>query len=95
MVCSVMFYNLENLYDTSNDPNKDDDDFTPSGNRRWTQIKYQRKLENLGEVFQAVSRKGSAAPVTASSTSNPTTAEASTSRCSTAQAASNCSTASL
>ncbi|MBO7488608.1 MAG: endonuclease/exonuclease/phosphatase family protein, partial [Bacteroidales bacterium] len=50
-----MFYNLENLYDTSNDPNKDDDDFTPSGNRRWTQIKYQRKLENLGEVFQAVS----------------------------------------
>ena len=55
MVCSVMFYNLENLYDTKNDPNKDDDDFTPSGNRRWTQIKYQRKLENLGEVFQAVS----------------------------------------
>ena len=55
MVCSVMFYNLENLYDTINDPNKDDDDFTPSGNKRWTQIKYQRKLENLGEVFQAVS----------------------------------------
>ena len=55
MVCSVMFYNLENLYDTVNDPNTDDDDFTPSGNRRWTQIKYQRKLENLGEVFQAVS----------------------------------------
>lgn len=55
MVCSVMFYNLENLYDTKNDPNKDDDDFTPSGNKRWTQIKYQRKLENLGEVFQAVS----------------------------------------
>lgn len=55
MVCSIMFYNLENLYDTKNDPNKDDDDFTPSGNRRWTQIKYQRKLENLGEVFQAVS----------------------------------------
>ena len=50
-----MFYNLENLYDTKNDPNKEDDDFTPSGNRRWTQIKYQRKLENLGEVFQAVS----------------------------------------
>lgn len=55
MVCSIMFYNLENLYDTKNDPNKEDDDFTPSGNRRWTQIKYQRKLENLGEVFQAVS----------------------------------------
>ena len=55
MVCSIMFYNLENLYDTINDPNKEDDDFTPSGNRRWTQIKYQRKLENLGEVFQAVS----------------------------------------
>ena len=50
-----MFYNLENLYDTKNDPKKEDDDFTPSGNRRWTQIKYQRKLENLGEVFQAVS----------------------------------------
>lgn len=43
----VGFYNVENLYDTINDPNVDDGDFTPSGRKRWTGVKYGKKLMNL------------------------------------------------
>ena len=41
---NIMFYNLENLYDTTKDETIDDEDFTPLGARRWTTIKYQTKL---------------------------------------------------
>jgi len=50
-----MFYNLENLYDTIDDPKTNDDEFTPSGAKRWDLSKYHKKLENLSEVFAAVS----------------------------------------
>ena len=54
MAYTLMFYNLENLYDTVDDPITADDDFTPMGDRRWTRDKYQRKLSNLSEIFSAV-----------------------------------------
>ncbi|MBC8173913.1 MAG: hypothetical protein H7X71_08410 [Chitinophagales bacterium] len=47
----VMFYNLENLYDVINDPNKDDEIFLPSAPRNWDELKYQKKLENLSKVI--------------------------------------------
>lgn len=50
-----MFYNLENLYDTVDDPGTMDDEFTPGGAKRWTRTRYEKKLENLSEVFSAVS----------------------------------------
>ena len=31
------FYNLENIFDTENDPRTLDDDFTPEGPKKWTQ----------------------------------------------------------
>lgn len=49
-----MFYNLENLYDTIDDPKTNDDEYTPQGDKRWTQEKYLRKLSNLSDVFGAV-----------------------------------------
>ena len=51
---NIMFYNLENLYDTTKDETIDDEDFTPLGAKRWTTIKYQTKLQNLSNVFAAV-----------------------------------------
>ena len=51
---TIMFYNLENLYDTIDDPMKDDDEFTPMGDKRWTREKYMLKLQNLSAVFGAV-----------------------------------------
>lgn len=52
-----MFYNLDNLYDTIDDPTAQDKEFTPIGSKRWDSYKYKRKLENIAEVFLSI--KGS------------------------------------
>jgi hypothetical protein len=48
---AVAFYNLENLFDTENDPTKNDDDFTPSGAYNYTEEIYKKKLHNLAFVL--------------------------------------------
>ena len=53
-VCRVMFYNVENLFDTCDDPSTDDDEFTPRGDKRWTRARYETKLLRLAEVVRAV-----------------------------------------
>ena len=65
MAYTVMFYNLENLYDTVDDPRTDDNEFTPMGDKRWTREKYLAKLENLSEIFSAVSSAHNGFPVVA------------------------------
>jgi len=50
----VVFYNVENLFDTRNDTLTRDDDFTPFGQQRWTKERYHRKLRQLSDVLQAV-----------------------------------------
>lgn len=49
-----MFYNVENLFDTRNDPEKNDEEFLPDGTMRWTYHKYQDKLRNIARVITAV-----------------------------------------
>lgn len=50
---TVLFYNCENLFDTDNDPLKDDDDFTPDGDYHWTQTRYRDKLDAVSKVIVA------------------------------------------
>ena len=50
----LLFYNVENLFDTKNDSIKNDDDFTPSGIRNWTYSKYKAKLTKIAKVICAV-----------------------------------------
>lgn len=47
----VVFYNLENLFDTINDPETNDDEFTPEGPKRWNATKMAKKLSNIERVF--------------------------------------------
>ena len=47
----VMFYNLENLFDTIDDPDKRDEEFLPSGERKWNTYKYNAKLANIERVL--------------------------------------------
>lgn len=47
----VMFYNVENLFDTINDPRTNDDEFTPEGEKTWSGERYRKKLKDLGKVI--------------------------------------------
>ncbi len=47
----IAFYNVENLFDTIDAPDKFDEEFTPSGRNNWTTERYQKKLEQLNKVF--------------------------------------------
>ena len=49
----VANWNVENLYDTVDDPDNDgDDEFLPNNpTTRWTQARYQTKLDNLAQVI--------------------------------------------
>ena len=48
---SVVFYNLENLFDIYNDPETHDDEFTPHGVKQWNETRYQKKLTNMERVL--------------------------------------------
>lgn len=50
----VMFYNLENLFDTYDDTLKNDESFLPNGDHHWNNYKYYEKSNNLGRTILAV-----------------------------------------
>ena len=52
----VATWNLENLFDTEDDPaiSGDDEYSDPSGWRRWTEDRYRRKLDHLATVIAAL-----------------------------------------
>ncbi|MDR2472641.1 MAG: endonuclease [Tannerella sp.] len=49
----VMFYNVENLFDIYDDPDKNDDEFLPNGANRWTAQRYYNHLRNTAQVITA------------------------------------------
>lgn len=50
-ISTVGFYNVENLFDTNDDEEVRDSEFTPNGKKNWTQEKYNEKLANLAKVI--------------------------------------------
>lgn len=51
----VASWNVENLFDTEDDPaNEGDDGYTPRGWSRWTPERYALKLEHLSDVIYAM-----------------------------------------
>ena len=50
----IAFYNLENLFDTEDHPEKPDEEFTPEGRNKWTNERYQAKLEIINKVFSGM-----------------------------------------
>ena len=53
-IASIGFYNVENLFDTKDSPNTNDKEFTPNGDRAWTDKFYNEKLGNLARVISEV-----------------------------------------
>ena len=51
----VASWNVENLFDTEDDPESDGDDgYAPSRWYRWTEVRYRLKLDHLAEVIVAM-----------------------------------------
>ena len=53
-VRTVAFYNVENLFDTINDPKKFDDDRTPNGADRWTSKVYNDHVQKIAKVISEI-----------------------------------------
>src|SRR6056297_709286 len=54
-VNTVAFYNLENLFDTINDPDIFlNEEFSPEGEKNYDTEKYHAKLKNLSSVIKQV-----------------------------------------
>lgn len=49
--CCVAFYNVENLFDTSNDPYTNDDCFLPDSPLEWDDERYGKKIRDLARVI--------------------------------------------
>ncbi len=52
-----VFYNVENLFDTVNEPGKEDKDFLPSSEKEWHKGRYQRKVKDLASVLAAIAQE--------------------------------------
>ncbi|WP_025742185.1 endonuclease/exonuclease/phosphatase family protein [Aquimarina pacifica] len=51
---TVAFYNLENLFDTKDDPYTLDEDFLPDSEKKWNQKRYQKKIFKLGTAISNI-----------------------------------------
>ncbi len=47
----IASWNVENLFDTEDNPIKNDDEFTPEGSKQWTFERLEQKLDNLERVI--------------------------------------------
>ncbi len=52
---TILFYNVENLFDTQNDSLTLDDEFLPDGKRHWTRSRFQQKVNHLSKVILSCS----------------------------------------
>lgn len=50
----IAFYNVENLFDTINDPNTNDEEFLPTSDRKWDGFKYYEKLDHIYKTLTAL-----------------------------------------
>ncbi len=51
---TIMFYNLENLFDTIDDPKTNDKEFLPDGKKMWVGPRYLNKIKNKAKVLASV-----------------------------------------
>ena len=56
-VHTIVFYNLENLFDVGDDQNTLDIDFTPKGKKKWTKRRYKKKLLKLANTISRIGVK--------------------------------------
>ena len=53
----VAFWNLQNLFDTIDDPDKNDEEFLPDGSLEWTDERLDKKMYNLARVIRSMNNE--------------------------------------
>lgn len=53
-VIVVMFWNVENLFDSFDDPLKNDNEFMPGAERHWTWQRFERKRDGIAQTVVSV-----------------------------------------
>ncbi len=56
VVGAIGFYNVENLFDTEDDPDIRDEEYLPGGDRKWDSQRYQEKLKNISKVLASMAQ---------------------------------------
>lgn len=50
------FWNVENLFDTSDDPSRNDSEFLPGSDKQWDNEKFHKKIVNLSSVIMSMNK---------------------------------------
>jgi predicted extracellular nuclease len=53
---NILFYNVENFFDIENDPNTNDDNFTPDGTNHWNRHRFIQKRNNIYKTIIAAGK---------------------------------------
>ncbi len=53
---TIGFYNVENLFDTEDDPKTNDNEFTPKSEKKWDNERYQSKIDKIAQVVKATDK---------------------------------------
>ena len=61
-IFSIAFYNLENFFDTYNDPKTDDDAFTPRGIMHWIKKRFETKSKKIAFAISQIGQEESGQP---------------------------------
>ncbi len=59
---TIAFYNLENFFDTTDDPHTLDDDFTPKGRKAWSKSRFRKKTKKLARTIALIGKEYSSVP---------------------------------
>lgn len=51
---TIISYNVENLFDTINNPLKEDDEFLPTSKKEWNSDRYKKKINDLALVLKSI-----------------------------------------
>jgi hypothetical protein len=54
---TIVFYNVDNLFDISNDLKTNNEEFTPGSPKQWNDEKYKKKISDLSKVISSVNEK--------------------------------------
>jgi len=59
---TIAFYNTENFFDVSDDPQKHNNEYTPEGSRKWTKKRYENKVWKIAAVISEIGRQETGEP---------------------------------